>query len=186
LGCVVLGVGAPVIAPWIAGVSASLARVPPLVVSNGWQIFPGKMAQAVVSPPLVMLLLLGLLIVPLVVAAVYGGFRAGRRSNVEPWACGYGYSSHMSVAASSFDQPVKVSFQPLYWIRTLVDKPFRVITDFSHRTLRAIVRAEPVVETVVSRPATRLVETAGQWIQALQMGDIRCTACISSSPWRFC
>ena len=173
LGCLVLGIGAPVIAPWIAGVSASFARVPPLAVSNGWQVFPGTMAQAVVSPPLVMALLIGLLAAPLVVAAVYGGYRAGRRSNVEPWACGYGYSPTMSVAASSFDQPVKVSFQPLYWIRTVVDRPYRAITSLSHRTLGAIVRAEPVVETVVTRPTTRLVETAGQWIQSLQMGDIR-------------
>jgi len=173
LGSLFLGIGAPLIAPWLANVSANLARVSPVVVSNGWQVFPGNMAQAVVSPPLVALLLLGLLIVPWVLVAAYGGLRAGRRRNVEPWACGYGYSSPMSVAASSFDQPVKVSFHPLYWIRTLVDKPFNVIVQTSHTAVGMILRAEPIVERVVTRPTTRLVETAGQWIQALQMGDIR-------------
>jgi len=54
-----------------------------------------------------------------------------------------------------------------------VDRPFRAITDFGHSALGVILRAEPVVETVVTRPTARLVETAGQWIQALQMGDIR-------------
>jgi hydrogenase-4 component B len=173
LACLILGIGAPLIAPRIADVSARFARVPPVVVSNGWQVFPANMAQAVVSPPLVALLLLGLLIAPWVLVAIYGGLRAGRRSNVEPWACGYGYSPPMAVAASSFDQPVKVSFQPFYWIRTLVDKPIQVIVEFSHTALGMILRAEPVVERVVTRPTARVVETAGQWIQTLQMGDIR-------------
>lgn len=173
LGCVLLGVGAPWIAPWIAGVASSLARVPELPVSNGWQVFPGQVEQAVLSPPFVLLLLLGLLVVPVLVAVVYGGQKAGRRSNVEPWACGYGYSPAMSVSASSFDQPVKVSYQPLYWLRTVLDKPFKRIADTSRVALQAIMRAEPVVENVVTKPAMRVVETAGQWIQGLQMGDIR-------------
>jgi hydrogenase-4 component B len=173
LGCLVLGIGAPLIAPVISDVGASFARVPELTVSNGWQVYPGNWAKAVLSPPLVAILLLGLMVVPILVAALYGGFRAGRRNNVEPWACGYGYAAQMSVAASSFDQPVKVSFHPLYWLRTILDKPFRVIVKYSQTALRMIIRAEPVVETVVTRPTTRLVETTGQWIQALQMGDIR-------------
>jgi hydrogenase-4 component B len=173
LGCLILGIGAPLIAPWIANISASFARVPPLIVSNGWQVYPGKMTQAVVSPPLIAVLLLGLVTVPLLVVALYGGRRAGRRNNVEPWACGYGYSLEMSVTAGSFDQPVKDSFRLVYWVRTLVDRPFSYIKGVAQITLGAILRAEPVLEIVVTRPATRLVETAGQWIQGLQMGDIR-------------
>jgi hydrogenase-4 component B len=173
LGCLVLGIGAPLAAPWIAGVAASFARLPQMTVSNGWQVFPGDWSQAVLSPPLIAILLLGLLTAPVLVAALYGGFRAGRRSNVEPWACGYGYSTQMSVAASNFDQPVKVSFRPLYWLRTVLDRPLQALTNYSQIALGAIIRAEPVVETVVTRPTTRIVETAGKWIQALQMGDIR-------------
>jgi hydrogenase-4 component B len=173
LGCLILGIGAPLIAPWIAQVSASFARVPPVVVSNGWQVFPGEMAQGVVSPPIAAVLLLGLLFLPWVLVAIYGGLRAGRRHNVDPWACGYGYSQPMSVTASSFDQPVKVSFQPLYWIRTLLDRPFQFISDVSYTVLGKISRAEPMVEKVVTRPTVRVIETAGQWIQGLQMGDIR-------------
>jgi hydrogenase-4 component B len=173
LGCLVLGVGAPFIAPRIASVAASFAQVSPVAVSNGWQVFPADPAQAVVSTPLVAILLVGLLVVPLLLVALYGGRRAGQRSGVDPWACGYGYTSNMSLPAGGFDQPVKVSFQPLYWLRTLVDKPFRTIKGYSQLALAQIVRAEPVVERVVTRPTTRLVERAGQLIQALQMGDIR-------------
>jgi hydrogenase-4 component B len=87
--------------------------------------------------------------------------------------CGYGYDARMSVRASSFDQPVKVSFQPLYWIRTLVEKPYHAIDRFSRAAADAIQRVEPVVENTVTRPTLRFVEIAGQWIQTLQMGDIR-------------
>jgi len=173
LGCLVLGLGAPIIAPMIAGVAARFAHLTPVSVSNGWQLYPADPAQAVMSTPLVAILLLGLVTVPVLLVAIYGGWRAGHRSGVEPWACGYGYSNRMSISASSFDQPVKVTFQPLYWLRTLGEKPFRAITDFGHSAVRQILRAEPVVETVVTRPLTRLVETVGQWIQTLQMGDIR-------------
>jgi hydrogenase-4 component B len=172
-GCLVLGIGSPLVAPLIADVATNFARIPQLTVSNGWQVFPGDWAQAVLSTPLVAILLLGLLTAPLLVAAMYSGFRANRRTGIDPWACGYGYSAHMSVSASSFDQPVKVSFHPVYWLRTIVDKPFGVIKEYSQMALKAILRAEPVVEMVVTRPTTRIVETAGQWIQALQMGDIR-------------
>jgi hydrogenase-4 component B len=173
LGCLLLGVGAPLIAPRIAAVATGMARVPSLAVSNGWQVFPGQPVQAVLSPPLVLILLLGLLALPWLLAAFFGGLRAGRRSNVDPWSCGYGYSPVMSVSASSFDQPVKVSFNLLYHLRTLADKPLHSLANFSGLALTWIRRAEPIVELVVTRPTIRLVETAGQWIQSLQMGDIR-------------
>ncbi|MFZ5857480.1 MAG: hydrogenase 4 subunit B [Chloroflexota bacterium] len=173
LGAIVLGVGAPWIAPRIASVAADFANQPLIAVSAGWTMYPGNPLVSIVSTPLVAILLLGLLTVPLLVVSAYGGWRASRRSNMEPWSNGYGYSPVMSVRASSFDQPVKVSFQPLYWIRTLVEKPYRVITNFYNAAIQAIHRAEPFVENTVTRPTLKIVETAGQWIQTLQMGDIR-------------
>jgi hydrogenase-4 component B len=173
LGTIVLGLGAPWIAPRIAAIAADFAGQPSIAVGAGWVISPGDAFTSVVSTPLVAILLIGLLIVPVLVVAAYGGWRASRRYDVEPWMCGYGYNARMSVRASSFDQPVKVSFQPLYWIRTIVYGPYRAIKDFSHATTDAIRRVEPVVENAVTRPALRFVEIAGQWIQTLQMGDIR-------------
>ena len=173
LGTVVLGLGAPWIAPRIAAVAAEVANQPPLAVSSGWAIFPGDALTSIVSTPLVAILLLGLLTIPIIVVAAYGGWRASRRSDVEPWMCGYGYEARMSVRASSFDQPVRVSFQPLYWIRTTVEKPYRIINRSAHAAVNAIHRVEPMVENTVTRPTLRFVEIAGQWIQTLQMGDIR-------------
>ena len=173
LGTIILGVGSPWIAPRIASVAADLAHQPLVTVNVGWVVFPGDPSIALLSTPLIALLLLGLLTVPVIVVAVYGGWRTGRRFNVEPWACGYGYQEQMSVRASSFDQPVKVSFQPLYWVRTIVEKPYRAMSNFYFKSIDAIRRSEPVVENTVTRPTLRFVETAGHWIQLLQMGDIR-------------
>jgi len=173
IGILVLGIGAPWIAPRIASVAADFANQPLVQVGSGWSIQPGNPLQSIVSTPLVAILLIGLLIVPILVVTAYGGWRASRRSNVEPWSNGYGYTMPMSVHASNFDQPVKVSFRPLYWIRTLVEKPYRMITDAYRATVNGIQRAEPVVENTVTRPTLKLVETAGRWIQSLQMGDIR-------------
>ena len=173
LGCLLLGLGAPLVAPWIASLAASFTKQPWMLVSSGWYVFPGNVNQAMLSTPLVAILLIGLAAVPILLVAIYGGLRAGRRRGVEPWSCGYGYIPQMSLAASSFDQPVKVTFRPLYWLRTLVVKPYRTFAELSRAALVRIVRTEPVIEAVVTRPTARLVETAGQWIQALQMGDIR-------------
>jgi hydrogenase-4 component B len=173
LGCLVLGLGAPFIAPQIVNIVVSFSGVTAVIVSNGWQIFPGDSTQGILSPPLIAILLLGLLTVPVLLIALFRGYRAGFRKDVEPWACGYGYKPQMSISASSFDQPVKVSFWPVYWMRTLVDRPFRAIKGYSQSVVRLILDAEPVVESLVTRPAMHLVERAGQWIQFLQMGDIR-------------
>ncbi|MFZ5822480.1 MAG: hydrogenase 4 subunit B [Chloroflexota bacterium] len=171
LGTILLGVGAPWVAPLIGSFAADFSGQAPIVMDMTW--WSVSVSNTMISPPLVAILLLGLLIVPVLIVAAYGGWRASRRSNVEPWSCGYGYAAPMSVRASNFDQPVKVSFRPLYWIRTVVDKPYRAIASAYTATVSAIQRAEPVVENTVTRPTLKLVETAGQWIQTLQMGDIR-------------
>lgn len=161
LGCILLGLGAPLIAPRIAGIAALVAHV-------GGMAIPGSSML-----PLTAILLLGLLLVPVLLIALYGGSRVKLRKDVDPWTCGYGYAPVMSVNASSFDQPVKVNFRVLYWLRTLLDPPFRTLTGYAQRALETIRRNEPIVENLVTRPVARLISSTGQRIQSLQMGDIR-------------
>jgi hydrogenase-4 component B len=173
VGCLLLGLGAPLVVPYLSNVVFDLLKVPAQTVTTGIWEAQLVTVQTILSIPLIAVLLVSLLVVPLIIVLIYGGFRAGRRQNVEPWSCGYGYKSHMSVTASSFDQPVRVSFPPFYKLRTLVVKPFRMIAS-AGRSVRAwIARVEPVIESSITRPTVRLLDTAGQWIQALQMGDIR-------------
>ena len=142
-------------------------------VASGVWVFPSTSNQAILSTPLVAILLLGLLVVPLVVLALYGGFKAGRRTVDDPWTCGYGYSPKMSVSASSFDQPMKVTFRSLYSLRPAIQKPLEAIAAWSKRFREVIVRSEPLLESWITRPTARAVQYLGEHIQALQMGDIR-------------
>jgi len=56
VGCIVLGLGSPIIAPWISNIAADFIREKPLTVASGWQVFAGNPAQGAVSLPFTALL----------------------------------------------------------------------------------------------------------------------------------
>jgi hydrogenase-4 component B len=173
IGCVLLGLGAPVVAPYLAGVVAGILDLPSMSVAGGVWVYPAEAGQTVLSTPLIAILLLGLALVPVALVAIWGSRRAGRRVVGEPWACGYGYSSRMSVTASSFDQPVAVTFGAIYSLRPMIQRPLNAIAAGGKRAREAIARAEPILERVVSGATTQAVDYAGHHIQRMQMGDIR-------------
>jgi hydrogenase-4 component B len=173
IGCIALGLGAPIVAPYLKNVITSTLNVPSLTVASGLSIYPIDPAQAILSTPLIAILLLSLLAVPLIVVAIYNGYKAGRRVVNDPWANGYGYSSQMSVSASSFDQPIAATFSRVYQLRSMIRGPLNVISNWARRFQSTLTRAEPVIENLIRRPTVRTVDYLGQHIQALQMGDIR-------------
>jgi len=173
VGCLALGLGAPLVTPILAGVAASFPGATSMPVASSIWVFPAKPDQAILSMPMVAILLLGLLAVPFVVIALYGGFKAGRRIVPDPWTCGYGYKSRMSVSASSFDQPLKLTFRSLYLLRPAIQKPLDATAAWAKRFRELIRRSEPLIESWITRPTARAVEYIGEHIQALQMGDIR-------------
>jgi hydrogenase-4 component B len=173
LSAIFLGVGAPVVTPVIGGIAAGLANVPAEFLTNGMQVFPTGTSQAVLSTPFILILLAGLLTVPLLVVLLLGGFRAGRKSVAEPWACGYGYSPQMGVSASNFAQPMRLAFQPLYGLRVLLQRPLDDIAGFSRKVKDGLPGKEPLLERAVSQPIMSSVQYVGKRIQKLQMGDIR-------------
>jgi hydrogenase-4 component B len=177
IGCIALGLGAPLVAPYLADVVTNVLNVPALTVATGLWVYPVDMGMAVLSTPLMAILLLGLLALPFVLVAIYGGHRAGRRVVDDPWACGYGYASQMSSPASSFDRPIAVTFSWIYLLRSMARRPLGRIAAWAQRSKEALTRAEPVLEDVLKQPSTRAVDYVGRHIQALQMGDIR-TYCL--------
>jgi hydrogenase-4 component B len=173
VGCLILGLAAPLIAPVISRIAANIANVAPQPVANGVWVYPVQSTQAILSTPLTAILLIGLLVVPLVVVALFGGSKAGRRVSGDPWACGYGYAPQMSISASSFDQPMKVTFRPLYSLRIVVQKPLNAIAAWSRRATGTISHMEPAIENIITRPLGRAMDYIGRHVQALQMGDLR-------------
>jgi hydrogenase-4 component B len=171
--CILLGIGAPLVAPYLANVVTGTLNVSTLSVAQGTWVYPIYSGQALLSTPLIAILLLGLLTVPLLVVVIYGGYKAGSRRVKDPWACGYRYSSQMSISASSFDQPIAATFSGAYLLRSAVKKPLELVAAWSRRARETISRGEPVLENIVKQPITWTVEYLGQHIQTLQMGDIQ-------------
>jgi hydrogenase-4 component B len=173
IGCVLLGLGAPLVAPYLAGVVAQTLNIPDVTVASGLWVFPAQTGQSVLSTPLVAILLLSLLIVPAGLVAIYSGRNVRSRVAGDPWACGYGYSSRMSVTATSFDQPVAAAFGGIYRLRAMTRGPLQAVAGFGKRAREAIARAEPFIERIVREPTTQAIDTAGRETRKLQMGDIR-------------
>lgn len=173
LSAIFLGLGAPIVTPFIGGIAAGLAKVAPGTMANGMQVFPSELSQAVLSTPFILILLAGLLTVPVLVLLFLGGFKASQKSVAEPWACGYGYSPQMGVSSSNFAQPMRGAYGPLYQLRALAQKPLDGIAALSGKFNQGLPSAEPVVERVVSQPLKATVEYVGNRIQSLHMGDVR-------------
>lgn len=173
IGCILLGIGAPFVVPYLGNILSSSLHVPAAEVASGLWVYPAEMTQGILSTPLVALLLLGLLFVPIVLVALYGSRQAGVRTVNDPWACGYGYSSRMSVTAGNFDQPIAQTFGVIYRLRPVIQRPLDAVGAWAKRLREGISRAEPLLENVLKGPVTCTVDYLGQHIQALQMGDIR-------------
>ncbi|MTD27647.1 proton-conducting transporter transmembrane domain-containing protein [Erwinia sorbitola] len=112
--CVISGVASPWIIPYFAAVAASVLNEPVLQAAGHGAAFSTTSA---VSVPMIAILLLGMPLLPWIIAMVLRGSRLPDRSRGDAWACGYGHSAEMVVTATGFAQPLRVMFAPLYRLR---------------------------------------------------------------------
>lgn len=103
--CLVCGIGSPWLIPLFAELVANTLNQAALTTN------------AVVSTPLIALLLLAMPLLPLLIAARYQSHRQPKRRQGEAWACGYGHEAAMVTSASGFAQPLRVMFAPFYQLR---------------------------------------------------------------------
>ena len=170
--CLILGLGAPLIAPMLSDVVAALSRNAGLQVASGLLVFPGDPHQAVVSPPLIALLMLGLLTLPLLIMAAYRGRRPASRITAEPWTCGYQHTAGMSVSFGGLGEPLRTMFRGVYWLHgrkepgLAADAAVADVTQFA-------ARVEPLWDTATTDLALRGVSRVGRQIQALESGNLR-------------
>lgn len=170
--CVLLGLGAPVVAPIISGVATQLAHLAPMSVAMGDAVYPGDNATTVLSSPLIAVLLIGLFSLPFFIYSALRGSRLSHRKRGNPWACGYGYEKDMAVSAGGFTQPIRTMFAPLYKIRQTLS-PAPAMDKGMKSLISGATRAEPWWETKVIMPIVHFVLWLGKRIQCLQHGDFR-------------
>jgi len=173
VGCIFLGLFSPVVSQSLVKVAASIRGVSPLPVAAGVWIFPTNAIQALMSPPLVLIVMLTMLLIPPIIIYLYRGFRPGTRSVADPWSAGYGYSPEMSISANSFDQPVYSTFRSIYFLRTILDRPLAIISGWSRHIKELASRRETFLERGLTEPISRVVDYLGLKLQGMQMGDIR-------------
>jgi hydrogenase-4 component B len=176
LGSVLFGLGAALIAPQIGAAVTAVIQGPALTLAAGTQVFPGNAAQAVLDLPVVALILALLLLVPMIVVAVFGGAKAGRRADATPWAAGYRYSAPMAVAPRSFGQPIQTLFHWLHLPNVTFnehDHRFGASSPKYFRQISFKAGLEDVWQRFLLNPISQAVEWASNRIQVLQSGNLR-------------
>ena len=169
---VIFGLGAPVVVPVLSGVVATFSRAGRLQVASGVLLFPGDPDQAILSPPLIAVLMLGLLTLPLLIAAAYRGRRPAPRIATEAWACGYQHTPGMTVSSAGLMEPVRVMFRDVYWLHGRKDASRAGEAALDDVTAFAA-RIEPLWDSATTRLADRGVRQIGRHIQALESGNLR-------------
>ena len=170
--CVALGVGAPVVAPLMRDVAASLIGHE-IAIASRLTVFPGDTALGILSTPLMAVLLIGLAVVPLIIASLYAGRRPRPRMGAEVWACGYVPDARMSVSAGGFAEPIRVLFRPLYGVRDWADTRLAALAPSFVGVPSSAGRAERLWDRWLLVPLERGVRAAGGYTQILQGGDFR-------------
>ncbi|ARW81847.1 hydrogenase 4 subunit B [Aeromonas salmonicida] len=115
--CLVLGLGAPWIAPFVSGYGQALVSshlMGQMNVATGATLLPLDSSQAILSPPVIAITLLGLFLIPLLVVAIFKGPKLGRRHAGTPWACGYAYEERMSLTSGGVTHTLRQLCAPLY------------------------------------------------------------------------
>lgn len=171
LGCVGLGLAAPVVAPVIGSIAAATLHMPVVVFANGAAVMPGEAAHTSLSTPLIAILLIALAVLPVLISATFKAARAGARRAAAPWACGYLPDSHMAVSANSFAQPIRMFFAPLYAIRRTADTASDHIAHGFGELVAETRRSEPLFDRALVAPVAEAVGGIGHLLQRLQSGN---------------
>ena len=170
--CILLGIGAPIMAPLVGGVASSLVGGSTTAVADGVLVFPGDPAIGELSTPLIAILLIGLAGVPLLITALFAARRPRRRSSAV-WACGYLPDAQMHVSAGGFAEPIRVLFRPLYGVRSRAARGLAAAADRFAAVPGGAARAEELWDRLLLAPIGRGVQAAGEQLQVLQGGDFR-------------
>ncbi|MEQ4674702.1 hydrogenase 4 subunit B [Providencia vermicola] len=170
--CVILGVGASVIAPVLANVAMSLTSATDITVAQGAMLMPDSAAQAMISPAMTFVLLLALPLIPFIIYLVFKGKQMGFRRKGDVWACGYAWEKDMSVSAGGFTQPLRSMFAPLYRMREQLDPSARLAQTLEV-TKAGAGQVEPFWDEKIIYPFVRCINRIAKRMQCLQGGDFR-------------
>lgn len=168
--CIFLGLGAPLCAPVLQGVAASVLGEGAESVANGTVLVNG-ITEGAISTPLVAILLIASVLVVVGIRAVFA--KGGSSTRRDPWACGYQAEAEMPVIATTFAGEVKWVMGPLYAVR---DALVSTVPGFN-KAFASLVGGAQVAETVGDKrivdPVAAFVDRIARLSQRIEAGDSR-------------
>lgn len=170
--CILLGVGASVVAPVLAQVAMTLVGTHDVTAVQGSMLVPQLASQTMLSPALTFILLLALPLIPLAVYLLLKSNQSSFRRRGDPWACGYNWEQAMAVSAGGFTQPLRAMFAPLYRLRKQLD-PTPALSRALEQTTAGATRAEPFWDDWIIHPLVKASQRLGVRLQSMQSGDFR-------------
>ena len=168
--CIFLGLGAPLCAPVLQGVAASVLGEAALPVASGTVVANG-ITESAISTPLVAILLIAAVLVAAGIRAVFA--KGGSSTRRDPWACGYRAEAEMPVIATTFAGEVKWVMGPLYAVRDVL---VGTAPGFG-KAFASLVSGAQVAETVGDKhlvdPVAAFVDRIARLSQRIEAGDSR-------------
>jgi len=170
LFCIGLGVGAPWVVPIMQGIATSVLGVSQGVFTSGMSIVNPEL-NALVSTPLVAILLVALVSLVLIVAALMA--KGGRAADRDPWACGYLHEPDMPMRGSSFSAHMNTFFRPLFTMRSAITAQSDKFVAFLNSSIRGASKAELFGDRYVVDSVGGLIDWASRKIQGIEGGNFR-------------
>ena len=172
--CVVLGIGAPVIAPVLVDVAASVLHPYGGVFAAEGMELMNQYSGAATSTPAIAIALVALV-------GLACGYRklktVGKVQKSQPWACGYAPNEHMPVVATTFASEVSWFMQPLYTLRDRCTAVCWSIAHFFQKLTGVAEAVEPVPDKVLVDAPHKGVEKLADLATKLEGGNYSIYIC---------
>ncbi len=172
VACVSLAIGAPAVLVALGRVARAVTGVNlrPVLLLPNLTVIPAHTDFSAFSPTYLAVFLVAVAAVP--VAIYLAGRPRGETLRVPVWDGGMvDYRPRMQYTATTFANPVRVTFDRLYRPEIHVD---RASDDPAGRSgpVHYRVQVTPMFERYLYRPALRALRTVSKWLEPVQSGDV--------------
>ena len=168
--CIVLGVGAPWVAPTIQSIAASVLEQMSITTTYGASVVNPILGSAV-STPLLAILLISFVL--LVLAFKMAFSKSVVSCNREPWACGYKVENGMAITAGTVGAEVQHFLKPIYAARKAIVSTSGNFANFFNATVHGAEKAETVGDKYIVDAVAAFVSWIGRQAQKIEHGNFR-------------
>ena len=168
--CVILGVGAPWVAPTIQSIAASVLEQMTITTTYGASVVNPLLGSAV-STPLLAILLISFVL--LVTAFKMAFSKSTVSCDRDPWACGYKVENGMAITAGTVGAEVQHFLKPIYSARKAIVATSGNFANFFNATVKGAEKAETVGDKYIVDAVAAFISWIGRQAQKIEHGNFR-------------